>query len=101
MENDTRKLRRFEVLKAIESSPAWLTLRDEIQKSRSDRSVIDQLVADIADAIEKVDEIKYLKRTFQIEESLLEEMQVYCVKNNITQKTFINLAIQMMLDVSE
>lgn len=99
--NDKRTLRNFEVKKAITSSPAWDALRSLIRERQQDDKLIDEIVLSIVDAMEKAEDFEYIKRTFQIREDLLEEMQVYCVRNGITQKTFINLAIQMMLDVSE
>ena len=73
----------------------WDQLQHALQQSNDDE--LDTLIAELAKLINDA-QFDYDKHTFYVREDLFQKMRRYCKKHHLTQKVFINIAIEALLN---
>lgn len=93
---DNKELKELEVRNVVKNFHAWDELKAAIENK--DDEQIKAFVKELVQSLEKYN-FNYVKRTFEIREDVLERMRIYCVRNDIKQKSFINIAIETLLSL--
>ncbi|GMA65976.1 hypothetical protein [Alicyclobacillus fastidiosus] len=87
-------MKEEEVLSFLKTDPVWERLRSAMENKSDDE--VEEIMRHLIRVMENSQK-KYVKKTYEVRDDLYDEMKLYCVRNNITQKVFLNIAIEVLL----